>query len=574
MGTSTAWRIGMVLFAVALLVASVATGAPAQAATRLVPAGQGPGGRALYAWEAGESWPGGEQHDPRLDELVSCWRAGVSLSDLFADMAEQTGVAIGFWPHDDENRRLRVHLFLSSDDPPTLRDLMAQLTWVTDCTFGCTGSGAGSSYYLLGTSIAEGAAAALRKRETRAREESEGRVQALKDRRGQIEEALQLPREEAIDLYLGQDDALLLTTLDPARRTVAQIVSERLSELLETIRFDPSLPPNAVQSFCTGIPLAPLPQEDKDALAAVFPDYDVDYNDPEAFCMLAIDSRGRVHLDPPRYHGDPIVGWRGYADAVPVIDLSSDIRSRPKDEVALRRALGETISPVEEEAYVARREEEIAAEEQSARRREAGGRWLSDEMRELLENTALSLPTGTHPAWAIEEEVGTATGLHLIADGLLDAKADITAAEGDGVSALAALKAFCDTPGRNFMRSPEWEWGDAGRFLATGSTARSSLTCRCPMRPASAPRRLSLTCPSIPRGGPSGSGASATCRFSTGPSCPTESREISSTRRAARPGGPPSPWRRRIRPCCGSSAVCIRPNGSLPTRGPSRAGQT
>jgi hypothetical protein len=468
MGTSRAWRTGIVLLAVASLVASLATAAPVEAATLLVPEGQGPGGRALYAWEAGESWPGGEQHDPRLDEPVSCWRAGVSLVDLFADMAEQTGVAIGFWPHDDENRRLRVHVFLNPDGPPTLRDLMAQLTWVTDCTFGCTGSGAGSSYYLLGTSIAEGAVANLRRRETQARQESEARVQAIKDRRGQIEEALELPREEAIDLYLGRDDALLLTTLDPARRTAAQVVSEHLRRLLETIRFEPSLPPDTVQSFCTGINLAPLPQEDKDALAAVFPDYDVDYNDPEAFCMLVIDSRGRVHLEAPRYHSDPIESWPGFDDAVTVINVSGDIRSRPKDEVALRRALGETITPDQEEAYIAGREAEIVAEERSARRRQAGGRSLSDEMRELLENTTLSLPTGTHPAWEIEEEVGRATGLHLIADGLLDAKADLSGAgvKGGGVSALAALKAFCDTPGRNFMRSPEWEWGDAGRFLA------------------------------------------------------------------------------------------------------------
>ncbi len=468
MDTSRAWRIGILLFAVASLAASLATGGPVQAATLLVPEGQGPGGRALYAWQAGESWQGGEQYDPRLDEPVSCWRAGISLSDLFGDMAEQTGVAIGFWPEGNENRRVRVHVFLNPDEPPTLRDLMAQLSWVTDCTFGCTGSGAGSSYYLLGTSIAQGAAAALRKRETRARQDSENRLQAIKDRRVQIDEALLLPREEAIDLYLGRDDAVLLTTLDPVRRAAAQIVCKHLPRLLETIRFDPSLPqpPEGLQAFGTGINLAPLPQEDKDALAAAFPDYDVDYGDPDALCPLIVTSLGEVLLGPPRYLGTPVESWPGRETNVTVMDLSGDIRSRPKDEVALRRALGEAITPDQEEAYVTARKEEIAAEKRSASQREAAGRSLSDEMRELLDSTTLSLPTGTHPAWMIEEEVGKATGLHLIADGLLDAKADLTAAENSGVSALAALEAFCDTPGRNFMRSPEWEWGDAGRFLA------------------------------------------------------------------------------------------------------------
>jgi beta-lactamase regulating signal transducer with metallopeptidase domain len=431
-------------------------------------------GESLYEWSPGESYPNRAQADPRLDQAVTVWRAGVSLADLFVEISEQTGVSIGFWPPDDQNTRVRLHLFLNSGEPPTLRDLMAQLMWVTDCSFGYTGRGRDMRYYLLSTTIGQGAQAALEAREARSKKDCEDRLQALRDGLREVEEALELSPEEAIDRYLGEEDALLLTTLDPARRAAAQIVCRHLPRLLETIRFDPALPPGHSQSFGTTVNLAPLSQEEREAAATAFPEYDVDYDDPRAFCILSVDGLPRVQLAPPRYGDTPVESWPGYETNVTVIDPSSDIRSRPEDEVALRRALGETISPAQEEAYVAGREAEIADERQRASQRQPARRSLSPEMRAQLENTTLSLSAGTHPTWEIEEEVGRATGLHVIADGLLDVEADLSgsgAEEGD-INALGALQAFCNTDGRKFMRSPEWEWGDAGRFLSFRTTNR------------------------------------------------------------------------------------------------------
>ena len=60
--------------------------------------GRTPEGVAIYPWDPGESWPGGAQSDPRLDQTVDFWGAGISLKDVFADIHEQTGLEIGFHP--------------------------------------------------------------------------------------------------------------------------------------------------------------------------------------------------------------------------------------------------------------------------------------------------------------------------------------------------------------------------------------------------------------------------------------------------------------------------------------------
>ncbi len=443
------------------------------AAALLVPGGKGPDGQALYAWEPGQSSRGGEQYDPRLDTPMTCWRAGISLSDLFAVIADQTGVSIGFWPPDDQNARVRVNLFLNPDDPPALGDLMAQLSWVTDCTFGCTGSEDKTRYYLLSTSVAQSAASGLQQREAEARQRCTALLQALKDRNAQLREALELPREEAIDLYQGKDDALLLTLLDPVRRAAAQIASKHLPRLLGIIQFDPALPPGRTQSFGTGIGLVSLSQDERDAVETAFPTWDVDYDDPEVSCLLIVDSTGGVQLGPPHYRHDPLESW--IPAMMTVMDVSNDIQSRPEDEIALRRALGETISPEDESAYVARRKAEVAAaEKQREEQRRAAGRYLSNEMRETLASTALPLATGSYPAWRVEEEVARATGMHIVADALLDATADIPKSpdRAGNLAALRAVEAFCAAPGRSFMRTPEWEWGDAGPFLTFRTSNR------------------------------------------------------------------------------------------------------
>jgi len=433
------------------------------------PLGETPDGIPFYQWDPSQSWPGGSQADSRLDQPVSFWGAGIPLRDVFASVEQQTGVEIRFFPPGDDNERICVNLYLNSSNPPSLRDLMAQLSWVTDCAFACAGSAEDTVYYLLSTGVAQGAAAAMREREAQAHQECQDRLQALKDRCVQIEQALQLPREEAIDLYLERDDALLLTVLNPARRAAAEIVCRHALPFLETIRFDPT----TNMAYGTRIRLSDLTEEDRALLATAFPLSEEDYEDPQAFCTLIVHSDGLAALSPPRHPGDPPLRLDSY---IKVIEAVGDIHSRPQDELALRRALGETITPADEETYVAQRTSEIAADRQErARQRRAAGRSLSPQILDLLTRVVLPLPAGVQqPAWRIEEEVARASGMHVIADGLLDAKVKVPGSDGEAgrVNGLSALEAFCNASGRNFMRSPEWEWGDAERCLHLRTTNR------------------------------------------------------------------------------------------------------
>lgn len=464
-------RSGLVLLSILATVLFLDSGS-ARAAL-LVPEDRGPGGQALYAWDPGKSVQGGEQEDTRIDQPVACWRAQISLPDLFASIAEQTGVSIGFWPPDDQNARLRVNVFLNADDPPALGDLMAQLSWVTDCAFGFTGSGDSTRYYLLSTSIAQSAAAGLQQREAEAGKRCADLLQALKDATSELGHALQLPRQDATGLYRGRDDALLLNLLDPVGRPAAQLVSRHVTALLDIIQFDPNLAPDQTQGFGTAIYVAPLPADEKEAVATAFPGWEADYDDPGVACFLFVSSDGQVRLGPPHSANESYEDWG--KGILPVMDLSHDIHSRPEDEIALRRLLGDTISGSEEESYVARRKQEIAADERQAEaQRRAAGRYLSDEMSGVLARCGIALPAGVYPAWRIEEAVARTTGCHIVADALLGATAEMPPSRtGMGeLNALRALEAFCNAPGRNFMRSPEWDWGDAGPFLTFRTSNR------------------------------------------------------------------------------------------------------
>ncbi len=111
----------------------------------------------LRQWDPSASWEGGRDYDARLNRPVAFWRAGLSLEEVFAGVEQQAGVKLSFFPEEDENRRMRVHLFLNQEEPPSLRELMAQLMWVVDCPFFLAEESEGKTYYLMSTSMAAGA---------------------------------------------------------------------------------------------------------------------------------------------------------------------------------------------------------------------------------------------------------------------------------------------------------------------------------------------------------------------------------------------------------------------------------
>lgn len=109
---------------------------------------------ALQPWNPSLSSQGQPGYDARLDEPVKFWQPGITLAEVFASIRQQTGVTLGFFPADDENQRVRVHLFLNPGEPPSLRSLLVQLAWVTDCSFSEAEQDGQIAYYLMATSIA------------------------------------------------------------------------------------------------------------------------------------------------------------------------------------------------------------------------------------------------------------------------------------------------------------------------------------------------------------------------------------------------------------------------------------
>jgi hypothetical protein len=195
-------------------------------------AAPGLGAPPLTPWVPQQSWPGGAQYDARLEQAVRFWGAGIPLAQVFAEVRAQTGITIGFWPAGDDNARVCVNLFLDPARPPTARELLAQLAWITDCSFAYDGSVNPPAYQLLhtsaGASVLEEAKARRAQRlaeqgEYSARIEWQMREQ-LPPRLGEFREALRLSREDAIRQYRGKDDLMLLSLLDPARRSMGQLV--------------------------------------------------------------------------------------------------------------------------------------------------------------------------------------------------------------------------------------------------------------------------------------------------------------------------------------------------------------
>jgi hypothetical protein len=433
--------------------------------TQLVPPGHGPGGEALYAWEVGQSWPGGEQYDARLDAPVRFWDAGLALADVFTAIDKQTGVTLGFWPGGGENPRVRVNLYLSPQQPPTLRELMAQLAWVTDCTFGTSRETEPPRYYLLSTSASAAAAEGLRQQEAREKAEVTRKVQAFKDKANEMARGLQLPRDEAIRRYQGRDDRMLLTLLDPARRGAALILSRRLIPRLAEFGFGPERPHMAI-----GFPLSDPTEEEQAALRTAFGVREAALHDPSLSGGALVDADGTTSLMPPEVfaNGTLVPASDGAASDLVLLDMRPDALLEPEEEVALRRLLGETIGPEQERAYVEQRSAESAAATR-ARQQQLAGVTLSPSMRDRLAQTPLSLPDlAIYPAWRVQEAVAQATGLHVVSDGLLHAS---TGGWRTGITALGAIELLClqGRPGevtRGTAPPPsEWEWGDAGSFL-------------------------------------------------------------------------------------------------------------
>ncbi len=422
---------------------------------------------AMAPWRPADSYADGAQPDPRLDQPVDFWGAAMALEDVFADAEAQTGVHVGFYPENDENRQLRVHVFLSEDQPPTLRDLLVQLSWVVDCPFSVADEGGQPVYYLMGTSIGRGASEVLRAREQQKRRETEETRQAVLSKLAELGEALNLPREEAIRRYQGSDDRALLDMLDPRHRAATQIAVMHVPEWLASLKMEPAPAPPAVSGYGLGYGASEMFEGEQQQWVTAF-GMDLngwEFQDSKVCFGVGATTDGEVNVHGPLIINDAgqvVPSGRYSTDRYTVLDLSPRAALKPEEEITLRRALGEQISAPEEKAFLDRRKSELAAAARVAQA-EASGASLSPAAEGLLSSAPLDLAGGNHSAWRIEEAVALATGMNVVSDGLLYASAG-TAPAGQPL-ALATLEALCSQPAKDFMRTPEWEWGDAGSFL-------------------------------------------------------------------------------------------------------------
>jgi len=429
-------------------------------------------------WNPSESYSGGKQFDPRLDKPMRFWRAGLTLAEVFGEIQRQTGVKLTFSPPDDANRDFAVHLFLNEHEPPELRALMAQLSWVTDCVFAVEGEEGKQVYALLHTSLGDGAEARLAKETATRRAAREEMPKRLTAKLEDLRQALQLPRDEVIARYRGKDDFLLLTLLEPARRAAAEVVCRRLPQVKYPDFITASVleQPRIVITYIGA--LSPR-EEDRAPLATAFgldpaglPD------DLNATFGLAL----RVSHTGGRPTGSLGVSAGSKLPEQVVVRVGDDTPMEPAQEVALRRLLGEAITPEQEAAYVSRRKAE-RGEQQSAAR-------PSPRIAQVLKASDLDLARpASHPCWEIFAAAAKASGASVVADGMWWQEVSFGKPENAAsrLSAVKALTALTGAEDGSGGAGPGWEWGDAGRMLRFRTTSRDMW--RAARLPASALQR-------------------------------------------------------------------------------------
>ncbi len=460
-------------FLILVLLLGAATSACAQGA--IVP---GPEGVALSFWQPSDSYAGGKQPDPRLDQPVEFWRAGLTLSEVFTSVEEQTRVHISFWPADDQNTRVRVNLYLNPEQPPSLRELMAQLAWVVDCPFFVEDEPGENAYYMMSTSIASGAKENLQARVDALWKAREGRWKEIGSKLDEYQQALSLSREELIEKYQGEDDLMLLNLLDPPRRAVTEFMCRHMSTVQSLIQ-SPQFPAEGGEAigFGSSVGASDFTAEDIADLELAFGLPESVLRDPQMMFDLHVESVGRLRVNvSPEYPQD--ARWSNLKHPGPYLlaDLTDDFALSAPDELALRRALGERIPPDQEASYLKKLEQEVAtAKRERWRVRLEAERNLSPRAEDLLESTSLTLRnTDLHfpvTPWVAQEAVARATGMNVISDGMLwlgqyhYGNPPYGEEKTATLTALAALDSFTHAPAATGMRRPSWEWGDAGDFL-------------------------------------------------------------------------------------------------------------
>jgi hypothetical protein len=482
-------------------------------ATLLVPASLSPCiAAAATQWNPSASYTGGSQADPRLDRPIGLWCTGSTLSEVFAHVLDQTGVRLGFRSlGDDENPRVRVNLYLNRSDPPSLRDVMAQLSWVLDCTFCMQETDGEKSYLLMSTNLASGAAQRLQERESRASEAAARQQERYRDliraELAELGEALKLTPAEAAKHYRGVDDALLSALLDPSRRAAAELVCRKATA--EWLRHDEYATVHGAQGSPAANPdhwmmpsnaMLLLPEDwgpdGRRLLRQLTGLSDEALNAAEFSVQVEGASDGFLILGVLQHVADDGEGghnyWHPVGRQTEILNVRDDFMMPWRDELALARLVGEDVTPEREatcrESWSKRRD---AMLDRRAQERFASAvaetSSLSPEAASLLSGLVLGLDPGDpRHLWEVQQAVAEASGLNVISDRFLGAPRRLRTipnrvahADFPKMTAFNALAASClvlsdtDRPDGTIPWGFGMEWGDAGRFLRFRSQDRA-----------------------------------------------------------------------------------------------------
>jgi hypothetical protein len=410
-----------------------------------------------------------------LDRPVHFWRAGISLREVFAAIDEQTGVGLGFWPEGDENPRVRVNLYLNAHDPPTLREAMVQLAWVTDCAFACTSPepGADRAYYLLATSLSGDPPSRMREAQQAQRAEiveddllsgDHYRV-TVRAKLRELAAALGMTRAEGISTYRNSDEGMLLTLLDPRRRAAAEFVCRAAEVEPRWYAIDrgwAELEDAERDLLRTAFGLAEDAEDDR-ILDISIHGHHMGYIELSLGVVTHKEGIGRCTVP----IGEPLV----------LLDVRDDAGLEAEQVLALARLLGEGVPASEEAAHIAERERALLEARQERHREEAlsgtaEARALSPNAAVLLSNLALGLEGRGQTLWQIQEAVGSTSGMNVVSDCFWQ---PVRYRDWDECgSALHVLAAYSlgDEGSRCDALPLEWEWGDAGPFLRFRSERR------------------------------------------------------------------------------------------------------
>jgi len=462
-------------------------------------------------WLPSESYAGGKQYDARLDRPVKLWGAGIPVKKAFAEITAQTGVKLACLPPGDDNERICINAYLNPKTPPDLRAVMTQLSWVLNCAFGYTGEGEARVYYLLSTSVKEGAVERIRqlgrdRMRAELKDEQAAREREREERPARWAEfkaALSLSREQAIAKYRGVDDTLLVAMIEPGRRALAEYLARLPEE--ECARM--------LQGGHDVKEWASLSAQQQAELRTVFAGFAPNLGDFVAADPAMVQRIASYDWQTDKPRRLEIASMEGLV-AMSVVEGTPDTDSPEpeviagvamlclnplvEDEVAvanqlgLRRALGESATEEDKGTLLAaarekRRARELTRREQEMKELLREQVQLSAETRATLSAVTLPIEEGErYTLWQVQEAAAAATGRHVISDCFSQPKRPIQRmasalcpGEAGEVNALEALCLISAAQGfedaavsASGTPTPGWEFGEAGQFLRFRSAER------------------------------------------------------------------------------------------------------